>query len=157
MMNNRRHKTGKRLSRLAWFLDNSIPLPGINYRIGVYAIIGLIPGIGDAAGTLLSSYILGEAARLGVPNTILLKMGYKIAIESLIGLIPFIGDVFDMTWKANYRNVQLFETYMENQHKTTSANRYFIVGLVVVLVIFTVLISIIGFSVLRWIWSTVIN
>lgn len=155
MSKNNRQKTGKRLSKLAWFLDNSIPLPGINYRIGVDAIIGLIPGIGDAVGTLLSSYILGEAARFGVPKTILLKMGYNIAIESIVGIIPFFGDIFDMTWKANYRNVQLLETYMDNPHKTTSANRYFIAGLAVALVIFTVVISIVGFSVLRWIWLTV--
>lgn len=153
MNKNNRPKIPKRLSRLAWFLDNSILLPGINYRIGVDAIIGLIPGIGDAAGMLLSSYILGEAARLGAPKTILLQMGYNIAIESLVGIIPFFGDIFDMTWKANYRNVLLLEEYMDKPHKTTS-NRYFIVGLGVALLVVTVIMAAIGFFILHWVWLT---
>ena len=148
-------KIRKRLNRLACFLDNSIPLPGIDFRIGVDAIIGLIPGIGDAAGTVLSSYILAEAARAGVPKTILLRMGYNIAIESIFGIIPLIGDIFDMTWKANLRNVQLLEAYMDNPHKSATSNRFFMLGLGATLIIFAVVISVIGFAVLRWLWLTV--
>ena len=148
-------KIKKRLDRLAWFLDNSLPLPGVDYRIGVDAIIGLIPGIGDAVGTVLSSYILGEAARAGAPKTTLLRMGYNIAIESIFGVIPIIGDVFDMTWKANLRNVQLLEAYMDNPHKNASSNRLFIMGLGVALIVFAVVMSVIGFAVLRWLWLTV--
>ncbi len=44
----------RRLRTLAWLMDNSIPLPG-GLRIGVDAIIGLVPGIGDAIGALISA------------------------------------------------------------------------------------------------------
>ena len=57
----------RRLAHIAWLLDNSIPLPGFNFRIGLDAILGLIPGIGDMLGVLLSTYIVREAARLGAP------------------------------------------------------------------------------------------
>ncbi|MEZ5582560.1 MAG: DUF4112 domain-containing protein [Candidatus Competibacteraceae bacterium] len=88
-----------RLNRMAWFLDNSIPVPGMGgYRVGADGLIGLIPGIGDAFGAVLSTYILGEAARLGVPKSVLLRMLFNIVIESIIGLIPFAGDIFDMAW-----------------------------------------------------------
>src|SRR5262250_2039949 len=63
-----------RLNRLAWLLDSSVPIPGLKFRIGIDALIGLIPGIGDALGVLLSSYILREGARLGVPRSILVRM-----------------------------------------------------------------------------------
>ena len=157
MIKSKRRKTGKRLNRLAWFLDNSIPLPGTKYKIGVDAIIGLIPGIGDAIGTVLSSYILGEAARLGVPKKVLLQMAFNVAIESIIGLVPFVGDVFDMAWKANLRNVQLLEGYMDNPQKTTTSSRYFSLALIVVLIAFVIFISIVGFLILRWLWFAASN
>ena len=55
----------ERLNRLAWLLDNSIPIPLLRFRIGLDALVGLIPGIGDAFGVLISRYILREATRLG--------------------------------------------------------------------------------------------
>ncbi len=155
MIKKNRQKTGKRLNRLAWFLDNSLPVPGTDYRIGVDAVIGLIPGIGDAVGTVLSSYILGEAARMGVPKKILLRMAYNVAIESIIGMIPFVGDVFDMAWKANLRNVQLIEAYMDNPQRITTSTRYFALALIVALGFFITFISIIGFFILRWCWLAV--
>ncbi len=93
--------TKNRLGHLAWFLDNSIPLPFLGYRIGADGIIGLIPGLGDTVGSLLSSYIVLEAARLGTPKSVLLRMVINIVIESIIGLVPFVGDLFDLAWKAN--------------------------------------------------------
>ena len=56
----------ERLRRLGYLLDNSIPIPGTRFRIGLDPLIGLIPGIGDFAGVLLSTSILVSAARLGV-------------------------------------------------------------------------------------------
>jgi hypothetical protein len=88
-------------------LDNSIKIPIINYRIGLDAIIGLIPGIGDFAGLLVSSVIVLQAFRLGVPRSVLMQMLVNIGIESLIGVVPVVGDFFDATYKANARNVQL--------------------------------------------------
>src|SRR5687767_14014624 len=96
-----------RLEALAWMLDNSIKLPGINYRVGVDALIGIIPVVGYLVGTALSSFILLEASRLGVPRATLLRMGFNVVLEAAVGLIPFAGDFFDFVWKANKRNVDL--------------------------------------------------
>lgn len=95
------------INHLAWLLDNSITIPLIGYRIGLEAIIGLIPVVGDAAGVLLSSYIVAQAMRLGVPRTVLARMVVNILLEGVIGVIPIIGDLFDATFKANIRNVRL--------------------------------------------------
>lgn len=145
----------RHLNNLAWFLDNSIPLPGTQYKVGVEALIGLIPGIGDGIGTALSSYILVAAARMGVPKKILLQMGYNIAIESIIGLIPFLGDAFDMVWKANMRNVQLLESYAEDPGKARTSSRLFVFALLAALIFIFILISVLGFFILRWIWLMV--
>src|SRR5262245_39325549 len=65
-----RHK----LASLAWLLDSSIPLPGLKFRIGIDALIGLIPALGDLVGVALSTYIVREAARLGAPKSVLARM-----------------------------------------------------------------------------------
>jgi len=95
------------LNYLAWLLDNSITIPFINYRIGLEAIIGLIPVVGDIAGMLISSYIVTQAMRLGISRAVVARMVGNILLEGVIGAIPLIGDLFDATFKANLRNVRL--------------------------------------------------
>lgn len=97
----------EQLNNLAWLLDNSIRIPLLNYRIGLDAIIGLIPGLGDVAGLLVSSLIVVGAIRLGVPPVLIMRMMLNLVIEAVIGLVPVLGDLFDATFKANVRNVQL--------------------------------------------------
>ena len=104
----------EQMNKLAWLLDNSIKIPIINYRIGLDAIIGLIPGFGDAAGLLVSSIIIIQATRLGAPKVTLMRMVLNIAIEAIIGMIPVLGDIFDATFKANVRNMLLLNQALGN-------------------------------------------
>jgi hypothetical protein len=109
-----RNATLQQVNGLAWLLDNSIRIPILNYRIGLDAIVGLIPGFGDIAGSLLSSFIVLQAIRLGVPLGTLVRMVLNIAIEASIGVIPVVGDLFDATFKANARNVGLLNQVLGN-------------------------------------------
>jgi hypothetical protein len=147
--------TRSRLARLAWLLDSSIPIPGLNFRIGLEALIGLIPGVGDAVGVILSSYILREAARIGVPKTTLIRMGLNVMLEGLIGMIPFAGDVFDAAFKANQRNVRLLNAYLENPRQTSAASHLLVVALACILIAFMIGASILGFLVLQWVWQAI--
>ena len=104
-----REETLERLRSLSKLLDTAIYIPVINYRIGWDAIIGLVPGIGDAVGLLFSSYIVFEAARLEVPKNVLARMMFNVALEFIIGTVPLFGDLFDAAFKANIRNVRLLE------------------------------------------------
>jgi hypothetical protein len=113
----------EQVNRLAWLLDNAIPIPVINYRIGLDALIGLIPGLGDTAGLLMSSFIVIQAVRLGAPGATLMRMVLNIAIEALIGLIPILGDVFDATFKANARNVRLLTLAVDPQQAGSAPGR----------------------------------
>ena len=97
----------ERLRRFAWLLDSSIPVPGTRWTVGIDALIGLVPVLGDVAGMLLSSYILLEAVRLGAPKRVLARMALNIAVEGLVGSIPLLGDLFDAGFKANQRNIRL--------------------------------------------------
>lgn len=133
-------QTQKRLNQLAWFLDNSIVLPGTRYRIGVDALFGLVPGLGDLLGTILSSYIVWEAVRLNLPRGLLFRLFFNVAVESIAGMLPIFGDIFDAAWKANQRNVDLLNAYLDHPQKTVAQNRsslFGILALLVALLVFT--------------------
>lgn len=143
----------KRLERLAWYLDSSIPVPGLKFRIGLDGLIGLIPGVGDTVGTIISTYILAEAARLGTPKSVLLKMAFNVALDTLAGAIPFLGDLFDFTWKSNQRNLRLLNSYLEKPQKTAAASRLFVLALVLFIILFVGCTVFIAALLVRTIWT----
>ena len=128
----------QRLRTLAWLLDNSIPLPG-GYRIGIDALIGLVPGIGDAIGALLSAYIVNEARALGAPRSVLLRMIGNVMIETVIGSIPFAGDLFDAAFKANSRNLALLARYQLDPVGSQRSSRWFVIGFSLMLALCVIL------------------
>ncbi|NEQ88620.1 MAG: DUF4112 domain-containing protein [Moorea sp. SIO2I5] len=109
MRNDRKTSTLRRVRRVSYLLDNAIPIPGTGYRIGLDPIIGLLPGGGDFVGTIISSYIVVEAARLGVSRSTLVEMVLNILLETVTGSVPVLGDLVDAAWKANVKNVELLE------------------------------------------------
>ena len=143
----------RRLARLAWLLDNSIPLPGIKFRIGLDAILGLVPGLGDVLGVLLSSYIVREAARAGAPASVLARMAFNVAVEGIVGLVPFLGDIFDAAWKANQRNVALFEAHLDDPRRARASSRLFVAALAAGLIAFVVLTATAAFFIARALWQ----
>jgi uncharacterized protein DUF4112 len=97
------------LERLSWVMDDLVRIPGLGWRFGLDAIIGLIPGFGDTATSLVSLYILVAAVRYRVPKITLLRMGLNIALDYVLGSLPFVGDLFDAWWKSNQMNVALLK------------------------------------------------
>src|SRR5262245_63541308 len=89
-----------RLARLAWLLDSSIPIPGTRFSIGIDALIGLVPGVGDLVGALLSTYIVYEAWRGGASKHVLLRMMFNVLVEGCVGSVPLFGDGLDAAWKG---------------------------------------------------------
>lgn len=104
-----------RLERFSKLTDSSIGIPFTKFNIGLEAVIGLIPIIGDAAGLILSSYVLIEAQRLGVSKRIKSKMIINMLIDFIGGLVPFFGDIFDAFFKANTRNTRLLKKHLNSQ------------------------------------------
>jgi hypothetical protein len=143
----------ERLARLAWLLDSSIRIPGTSFTIGLDALIGLVPVAGDLVGVLLSSYIVREAAALGVSKSILARMALNVAVEGIVGMIPFAGDLFDAAFKANQRNVRLLNAYLEQPARATRASRGFLLGVSLGLLALLVGIVVLGTLLVRGVWS----
>ena len=108
-----RREALERLDFLATLLDSAVLIPGTKIRFGADAIIGLVPGIGDAITTALSAWIVYEAHRLGVPRHLLVRMIGNVAIDGLFGAVPLVGDLFDVMWRANKRNMRLLRQHLE--------------------------------------------
>lgn len=107
--------TLERLEKFSRFTDSSIGLPFTKFNIGVEAIIGLLPVVGDLAGLALSGYVLLEAQRVGATRDVKVQMLRNMGIDFVGGLLPVFGDAFDAVYKANTRNTQLLRNYLEKQ------------------------------------------
>jgi len=104
-----------RIDALSRLFDVAFILPGTNVRFGIEALLRLIPGIGDAAASALSCYLLYEAHRLGVPSRLFARMLLNVAVEGVVGAVPVAGDAFDVVFRANRRNVRLLRDYFDGR------------------------------------------
>lgn len=102
----------QRMEAVANLLDTAFVIPGTKQRVGIDAFIGLIPGLGDVATTLLSSYIIWEARNLGVSRFALFRMIGNLAIHATAGAIPIGGDLFDSFFRVNQRNMRIVRAHL---------------------------------------------
>jgi hypothetical protein len=110
-----RAATLARVDRIAWVLDSAIVIPGIDRRVGVDALLGVVPVAGDVAGGLLGCWILIEAYNVGAPAELIARMAGNLVADTAIGAIPIAGDLLDAGWKANKRNAELLRDWLERQ------------------------------------------
>jgi hypothetical protein len=116
------------LDQIAWFLDNAFKVPGLNWRFGAEAIVGLIPGAGDIISGAIGLMLLFRAFQFKLPKIVILRMIVNTLLDITIGAIPFLGDAFDFIFKANTRNMTLFRQYAEQPAQSTTRHWVFIAG-----------------------------
>jgi hypothetical protein len=123
---------------LSDLLDQAFHVPGLGVRFGFDALIGLIPGLGDTITSFASLYILGVAAKMGVPRVTIARMGLNLGIDYVIGSLPLVGDVFDVWWKSNVRNVDLVRRHLsivQGEARQATRADWLFVGLVMVVLL----------------------
>jgi hypothetical protein len=142
----------QRLDRLAWLLDDLFRIPGLRWRVGLDALIGLVPGVGDTITTAVSIYVLTAAVQSRVPRVTVLRMALNLAIDYALGSVPVVGDLFDVWWKANQRNLALLRrraTVAPDAPREGRVSDWLFIGLVgLVLVAMAVGAAVVSFYVL---------
>lgn len=126
---------------LARVLDDLVRIPGTRYRVGLDPVIGLVPVVGDAVGTLFAAAVFAEAVRNRVPVHILFRMGWNYLVDAVLGVIPFVGDIADAAHKATSKNLRLVDrTIADGKRVDTDARGYVLravgaVGLMLVILL----------------------
>src|SRR5215208_3500273 len=123
-----------RVRRLARLLDAAFTIPGTQIRIGLDPILGLVPGLGDVLTSVMGTYALLVAWRLGAPPSLLVRLGANLGLDALVGGIPLLGDLFDVGYKANLRNAALLERWLEAPHEAKRSSRV-VVALILVAIV----------------------
>lgn len=113
----------ERLRTVSRLLDSAFVIPGTRYRFGFDALIGLVPGLGDAVSAIFSGYIILQASRLGAPKSVVTRMIGNVALDTLVGWVPVLGDLFDVAWKSNLRNMALLETHLQQPAAARAGSR----------------------------------
>jgi hypothetical protein len=115
------------VDKLAWLMDRSIPIG--RWKIGLDGIIGLVPGLGDFVGVIVSGLIVAAGVRARLPRSAIARMVANVAVDGILGAIPFLGDLFDMTFKANTRNVEIYRQALRGG-RSRSKDSLFVAGVV---------------------------
>lgn len=136
------------LRKFAFLMDEAFVIPGTRMRLGVDALLGLLPGIGDVIGALLSSWIIAGALRHRVPALVIARMVLNVSIDLLFGAVPVAGDVFDFLYEENMMNMRLLEKHRDRRRPPRSTGQIaFVLGAIVaflVLLALTVVASVIA-------------
>lgn len=109
----------QRLEALEMLLERSFRIPGINFPIGLDAIVGLVPVLGDIVTTLMGAYLVWEARNLDVPKWKLWRMGANVAFDALLGAVPVVGDAADLVFRSNTRNLKIIKKHLDKHHPAT--------------------------------------
>ena len=144
------HATEERTRQLARLLDSRFRIPGTQVRFGVDSVIGLVPGVGDAAGLALSSYVILQAVGLGARGATVARMVANVAIDAVFGSVPLLGSVFDLWFKANDRNVALLGRHGTDPAGTADWSRRSLRRTVVAVVAGTLLLVVALLALVGW-------
>ena len=141
----RAHRDFENLRKIARLFDQAFAVPGTNWRFGIDALFGFVPGLGDIAGGIIAVYALRVARQLGAPAPIQLRMLGNIALDVIVGSVPFFGDLFDFAFKAQSRNLALLEEWRKSPDYTARRSKRSLILMPVA--IFVVFVSLTAFGI----------
>jgi hypothetical protein len=124
----------RRIGRITHALDELVAVPGTPVKVGLDPVVGLIPVVGDAVAAFVGLWVIGEAARFGIPRIVLGRMIVNLLVDLTIGAIPILGDLFDIVFRSNSRNLALFRRHALDPDASTRREQSFFVGLFVLLI-----------------------
>jgi len=109
----------QRVEALEVLLERSFRIPGINYPVGLDAVVGLVPVLGDLVTTVMGAYLVWEARNLGMPKWKLWRMAGNVVFDTAIGAVPVVGDAADFLFRSNTRNLRIVKKHLDKHHPST--------------------------------------
>ena len=144
----------RRIGRMTHLLDELIEVPGTSIKVGLDPVIGLIPVAGDALSALAGGWVILEASRFGLPRVILARMVVNLALDLGIGAIPFLGDAYDLVFRSNSRNLDLFRKHALDPAASTRGEQALFIGLGLLIVGIVWLVVMAMSTFIGWLGST---
>lgn len=141
---------------LAVLLDDLVEIPGTGRRIGLGPVVGLVPWFGDLAAAAPGAWLILEAARFRLPRVVLVRMVVNLLVDLVVGAIPLLGDLFDFGFKSNVRNLELFRRHANVPDASTRDHRWFLGGLLLLVLGLMLLIGWLLVTTLGWLDSLVV-
>ncbi|HVE71126.1 MAG TPA: DUF4112 domain-containing protein [Thermoanaerobaculia bacterium] len=132
------------LRRFAYLMDEAFSIPGTPFKVGLDALLGLIPGIGDVIGGVMSTWIVIGALRHRVPGRIIARMLLNIGIDLVVGSVPVAGDVFDFLYEENVTNLRLLEKHRDRRRPPRSYGAIAFVGVLIVLLVLAAAVTMVA-------------
>lgn len=109
----------RRLEAMELLLERAFTLPGTNMKVGLDAIVGLVPVLGDLVTTAMGAWMVWEARNLGMSKFHLARMAGNVGVDTVIGAIPLVGDLFDVAFRSNTRNLRILKRWLDKHHPET--------------------------------------
>ncbi len=109
-------RVGRHIDRLARLMDSAVTLPLIG-PVGLDAVLGLVPVVGDIAGSAISLVLVARSLQYGPSAGLLSKMLANVLTDLILGAIPLVGILADVWFKANERNARLLREFLETSPK----------------------------------------
>jgi len=109
----------RRIEMMEQVLERSFVIPGINRPVGLDAIAGLVPVLGDVVTAAMGAWIVWEARNLGMPKWKLARMAGNVLFDTAIGAVPVAGDLFDFLFRSNSRNLKIVRKHLDKHHPET--------------------------------------
>jgi len=125
---------GSDIENLSRLMDACFVIPIVNWRFGLNTLLDLVPGLGDAATSLIAFNIVLTAVRRGLPRVTFVRMALNVAIYAIIGVLPVIGDAVDTWFKPNMRNMALLRRHMHDDPEVARRADVWFVAIVLSLV-----------------------
>jgi hypothetical protein len=102
---------GFQIDRLAKIMDSAVTVPILG-RVGLDAVLDLIPVVGNFAGAAVSLTLIARALQYGPPPSLVSKMLSNVLVDLILGAIPVVGPLADIWWKANDKNASLMRDFL---------------------------------------------
>jgi hypothetical protein len=109
-----------RIEALERMLEGMIRVPVLGRKVGLDALLGLVPVAGDALAAVLGLYIVWEGRNLGMSRWQLWRMAANVGVDTLIGAVPLAGDLFDFLYRSNTRNLKIIKRHLDRLHPSTT-------------------------------------